>query len=93
MYCILATRGDMIIPDEYQLWNQVFQKPEQHLAEHQPWDHEILLEPGKTLTFGPIYKLIEYKLGVLKKYINNNLEVGYIRLLLLLAGYLILFIN
>ena len=28
--------------------------------------------------FRPIYKLTEYKLGVLKKYINNNLEAGYI---------------
>jgi len=43
--------------------------------------------------FRPIYKLIEYKLEVLKKYINNNLKIGYIRLLLLLAGHLILFIN
>ena len=50
------------------------------LPKHQPWDHEIPIEPGKSPSFRPIYQLSERELAMLKEYIDVNLEKGFIRL-------------
>ena len=55
-------------------------------------NYKIELELGISLRFFLIYKLTETKLQALKEFIQENLEKGYIRLLQLLAGYLVLFI-
>ena len=65
---------------------------EQILPKHQPWDHEIKLEPGKQSTFGPIYPLSEKELKKLRKYLDENLAKGFIRKSQSTAGCPIFFI-
>jgi hypothetical protein len=69
------------IPAAYKEYEPLFQEGprSEALPKHQPWDHEIPIEEGKSPTFGPIYQLSEKELGVLKGYIDENLEKGFIR--------------
>lgn len=69
------------IPAAYKDYEQLFrERPKNEaLPRHQPWDHEIPLEPGKTPSFGPIYQQSAAELKVLKDYIDENLEKGFIR--------------
>ena len=68
------------IPKEYLRYIQLFQEEvdAKALPKHQPWDHEIELEPGKEPTFRPIYALSEKELQVLRGYIDENLKKGFI---------------
>src|SRR6478735_8109097 len=45
------------LPKWYQKWTHMFTEKEgkANLPEHQPWDHTIDLEEGKTPPFGPLY--------------------------------------
>ena len=69
------------IPAAYKEYEHLFREGPRNeaLPKHQPWDHEIPIVPGKSPTFGPIYQLSEKELGVLKNYIDENLEKGFIR--------------
>jgi hypothetical protein len=62
------------------------------LSKYQPWDHEIPLKEGTSLTVIPIYSLSERKLETLREYIEKNLVKGYIRPSKLSAKYPILFV-
>lgn len=62
------------------------------LPEHQPWDHEINLEEGMKPVKKPIYRLNDKEMQELKKYIDTNLEKGYIRPSKSPAGYPVLFV-
>ena len=61
------------------------------LPKHQPWDHEIKLQPGTEPEFGPIYQLSEKELQVLREYLEENLKKGFIQESQSPAGYPILF--
>jgi len=52
----------------------------------------IDLEPGTSLRFFLIYKLIKTEYQALKEFMQENLRLGWIRPSQLLVGYLILFI-
>ena len=52
----------------------LFRKEKTKLPQHQPWDYEIKLEPGKQLTFGPLYQSSTKELKFLKTYLEENLE-------------------
>jgi transposase InsO family protein len=82
------------IPTEYQNWHELFEdvEPENELPQHQPWDHEITLQEGKTPTFGPIYGLSEKELAEVRSYIKERLAKGHIRESKSPAGYPILFV-
>lgn len=82
------------IPSVYREWKALFHEEETALAlpKHQPWDHEIKLEPGTQPTFGPIYALSEKELGALRKYLDENMKKGFIRKSQSPAGYPILFV-
>jgi hypothetical protein len=69
------------IPAAYKEYESLFREGPRNeaLPKHQPWDHEIPIEPGKSPTFGPIYQLSERELKALKDYIDVNLEKGFIR--------------
>jgi hypothetical protein len=69
------------IPAAYKEYEFLFREGprSEALPKPQPWDHEIPIEPGKSPTFGPIYQLSEKELGILKEYIDENLEKGFIR--------------
>ena len=82
------------VPHIYRNWRHLFREEATAAAlpKHQPWNHEIKLEPGKQPTFGPIYALSEKELGTLRKYLDENLKKGFIRKSESSAGYPILFV-
>ncbi|KJF59937.1 uncharacterized protein CIMG_12609 [Coccidioides immitis RS] len=63
----------------------------QLLLKHELWNHEIKLQEGKQLMKQLIYRLNEKESAEVKKYIKDNLQKDYIRELILLAEYSILF--
>ena len=82
------------IPGVYRRWITLFREEvtAKALPKHQPWDHEIRLEPGKQPTFGPIYALSEKELGTLRQYLEENEKKGFIKKSQSPAGYPILFV-
>lgn len=82
------------IPDEYKSYIELFRddKTASALPKHKPWDHEIVLQEGKEPPFGPIYGMTEKELGVLREYLDENLEKGFIRQSTSPAGFPILFV-
>ena len=90
----LCATEEPVLPQEYREFEKLFSEEEAEieLPKHQPWDHEIPLEPGKNPTFGPIYSLNAKELGALKEYIDDNLRKGYIRPSQSPAGYPIIFV-
>jgi len=81
-------------PPEYKEFTKLFEEDKEATAlpQHQPWDHEIPLEPGTKPTFRPIYSLSEKELKVLSEYLEENLKKGFIRASTSPAGYPILFV-
>ncbi len=67
------------IPIQYKDYKDVFEKKnENKLPEHWPYDCVIDLEKRKHTPFGPIYNLSQNELLALPKYIDKNLEKGFI---------------
>jgi hypothetical protein len=57
----------------------VFSRSEaEKLLIQRPYDHQIKLESGKQLGFGPLYRMSLNELKVLWKYLDDNLEKGFI---------------
>ena len=81
------------IPKRYykykKLWNEQFGE---RLLKYALQDYAINLKLGISLRFFLIYKLTETEQQVLKEFVRENLQLGRIRFLQLLVGYLILFI-
>lgn len=68
------------LPKIYHKFLPVFSKDEaDKLPPHRPSDHRILLKPGSEPPWGPLYGMSREELLVLKKYIKENLEKGFIR--------------
>ena len=82
------------VPHIYRNWRHLFreEKTTAALPKHQSWDHEIKLESRKQFTFELIYALSEKKLGILRKYLNENLKKEFIKKSESSAGYSILFV-
>ena len=49
------------------------------LAERRPYDHKIVIEEGKHPGFGPLYGMSRNELQVLRKYLDEHLDKGFIR--------------
>jgi hypothetical protein len=62
------------------------------LPEHSDYNHKINIQPGKQPPWGPIYKLSEAELKVLREYLDNMLASGKIRRSTLAASAPILFV-
>ena len=81
------------IPPEYMDYSEVFSREAaDQLPQHGPQDHAIDLqgaEPG----FGPLYNLSAVELKVLREYIDENLQKGFIRPSTSPAGAPILFVK
>jgi hypothetical protein len=79
---------------EYKEYELLFREAptNEALPQHQPWDHVIPIEEGKTPPFGPIYQLSETELKALKEYIDENLKKGFIRPSTSPAGCPVLFV-
>jgi hypothetical protein len=68
------------IPAKYLEFVEVFSKTKaEKLAQHQPIDHAIDIEPGYQLPYGRIYNLSEVELRTLKAFIETNLANGFIQ--------------
>ncbi|KAI1002239.1 hypothetical protein K3495_g5967 [Podosphaera aphanis] len=68
------------LPKIYHEYLPVFSRDEaDKLPPHRPSDHRIILKLGAELPWGPLYGISREELEVLKKYIHENLEKGYIR--------------
>ena len=102
IYCFLSTKDKVEIeneepkieeiPHQYQDLAIVFSKKEaDKLPPHRLTDCKIVLEKDATLHYGPIYPLTEEESQVLKDYIKENLEKGFIRPSESPAGYPVLF--
>src|SRR5579859_542198 len=68
------------IPSEYHEFKPLFSKREaEKLPPHQFYDHSIPLEPGTTPPHGSIYSMSPLELETLRKYVEENLNKGFIR--------------
>ena len=45
---------------------------------HRPYDHRIELEGDNTLGYSPLYKMTNEELEIVKQYLINNLNKGFI---------------
>ncbi|KAI7411517.1 hypothetical protein KC336_g12012 [Hortaea werneckii] len=84
----------LAIPPEYQDFKALFEEESDQdaLPKHQPWDHEIKLQPGKEPRKEGVRPMSAEKAEVLRKYIDDNLRKGLIRQSESPAGYPILFV-
>jgi hypothetical protein len=82
-YCRLAAvqegEQESPLPEEYQEFAHVFDKPEKALPEHAPWDHEIHFKEGTKIKNPPLYPLTHERSMMLKEYLDKNLDAGYMR--------------
>ena len=82
------------LPPEYHAYLPLFSRKEaDKLPEHRTSDHRIVTEEGKQHGFGPLYAMSLNELKVLRKYLNENLEKGFIRPSSLLVVYPVIFIR
>lgn len=69
-----------ILPKKYHAFLDVFSKEESDkLPPHRHNDHTIPIEKGMTPGYGPLYSMSRDELQVLRKYLDDNLEKGFIR--------------
>ncbi|OAQ57620.2 retrovirus polyprotein [Pochonia chlamydosporia 170] len=69
-----------IVPKHYHENLKVFDQAEaDKLPPHRDCDHEIKLQPGTTPPHGPLYGMSEDELIVLRKFLQENLDKGFIR--------------
>ena len=67
------------IPKEYHDFADVFSRVNANkLAEHRPYDLKINLEEGKSPPLGTMYSLSQIEIEALKKFVDENLAMGFI---------------
>lgn len=70
----------VVVPPEYSSFSDVFcPRRASHLPPHRPWDCAIDLEPGQPLPRGKVYPLSVPEQEAMKNYIEEALQLGYIR--------------
>ena len=68
------------VPKEYHDFADVFSKSKaDSLAPHRPYDLKIALEDGATPPQPPLYSLSTLELATLREFIDEHLNMGYIR--------------
>jgi len=82
------------ISSEYHEFTDIFSKTKAEvLASHHSYDLKINLEEGAQPLVGPIYSLLASEQEVLKEFIEENLNTGFIQPTSSLHGTLVLFIK
>jgi len=67
------------VPSEYYKFTNVFSKTKAEvLTPYHPYDLKINLEEGAQPPVGPIYSLLASEQEALKKFIEENLNIGFI---------------
>jgi hypothetical protein len=83
-----------IVPPEYHQYLKIFENVNANkLPPHRPCDHKMPLEDGFQPPFGPLYSLSRPELEELKRWLQENLSMGFIRPSSSLAATPILFIK
>jgi hypothetical protein len=68
------------IPEEYHKFTDVFSKSKANtLAKHHPYDLKINLKENTSLPLGTMYSLSQLELEILRKFIDENLAMGFIQ--------------
>ena len=68
------------IPEEYHDYADVFSKSKADtLAPHHLYDLKIDLEDGASPPIGPMYSLSQSELGTLREFIDEHINIGFIR--------------
>jgi hypothetical protein len=68
------------VPQEYHQHLEAFSRQaSDRLPEHRQYDHRIVLEKGKEPPYGPLYGMSRNELRVLREYLQENLDKGFIR--------------
>jgi len=82
------------VPSEYHKFADVFSKTKAEvLPPYCPYDLKINLEEGAQPPVGPIYSLSASEQEALKEFIEENLNMGFIRPTSSLQGALVLFVK
>lgn len=82
------------IPKEYHEFIDMFDsKLANLLPPRLQYDHKITLKEGTEPPFGPIYDMTQEELIVHKRYVEDNLEEGWIRVSSSPVGSPVLFVN
>ena len=82
------------VPSKYHEFTNIFSKTKvEVLAPHCPYDLKINLEEGAQPLVGPIYSLLASEQEVLKKFIEENLNMDFIQPTSSLYGVLVLFVK
>ena len=79
------------IPEQYQKYKELFDYQHMKLPKHKKWDCTIPLEEGKVPGRSPIYELSEEEQELLKVYLKENLDNGFISKSKSALGHPILF--
>jgi hypothetical protein len=67
------------VPEAYHDFINIFFKTASDLlSSHRSYDHKIILEKENILIYNPLYKMFLKELEILKQYLINNLEKGFI---------------
>ena len=76
----VSTTSSIKIPEKCKDFQELFELEEDKnfLSLHQSWDYEIRLEESKQPGKHAIYLLSDFKLKILRKYLNENLRRGLI---------------
>lgn len=91
---MFSEASSIVLPAEHSEFADLFDEHSaSKLPDHKPWDHSIPLEPGASPPYGPIYALSELELTALRKYLDENLQKGFIRASTSPAGAPILFVR
>ena len=70
---------DRVLPQAYREYVDVFSKEaSDKLPPHRSYDHKIRLESDISLGYSPLYNMSSEELQVLKKYLVENLDKGFI---------------
>ena len=89
-----STTSSLKIPVEYQDFAKLFETEpdDEALPKHQPWDHEIKIQPGKEPRKEAVRPMSAVKAEYLRKYIDDGLRKGHLRESESPAGYPVLFV-
>ena len=88
-----ASRNPLEIPKQYANYADVFsEEGAAALPQDARIEHHIEIKAGKQVPFEPIYPLSQRELGILNKYVEQNLATSRIRASLSPTGTPILFI-
>jgi hypothetical protein len=78
MHRLDSKAGATDLLEWYLQWQRVFSKGEVATLPDNKTTHAILLEPGKSPPYGPLYSLLQYELKVLREYLDMMLARGWI---------------